>query len=193
MKQSKQLQDRKEMALVNLSVVIPVYKEAGNINFFLERAEPVLEKISADYEILFCLDPSPDQTEAVIMKEIERNARIKLIVFSRRFGQPAATMAGILMSKGEACVVIDVDLQDPPELIEAMYQKITEGYEVAYAKRRSRKGETWVKKLVSYVGYKIINKLSDIEIPTNTGDFRMMTRRVIESLRNYMKPMVFRA
>jgi len=179
--------------LVNLSVVIPVYKEAGNINFFLERAEPVLEKISADYEILFCLDPSPDQTEAVIMKEIERNARIKLIVFSRRFGQPAATMAGILMSKGEACVVIDVDLQDPPELIEAMYQKITEGYEVAYAKRRSRKGETWVKKLVSYVGYKIINKLSDIEIPTNTGDFRMMTRRVIESLRNYMKPMVFRA
>jgi glycosyltransferase involved in cell wall biosynthesis len=171
------------MVNIKISVVVPVYKESGNIERFLLRAEPILERISPDYEILFCLDPSPDDTEQVIARAIDRNPRIKLIIFSRRFGQPAATMAGILISKGETCVVIDVDLQDPPELIASMYQKLSEGYEVAYAKRRSRKGETWVKRLVAYWGYKIINNLSDIEIPTNTGDFRIMTRRVIESLR----------
>lgn len=167
----------------SISLVVPVYNESRNINPFLSRVEPILENISADYEILFCLDPSPDNTEEVISQAIERNPRIKLIVFSRRFGQPAATMAGILMSKGESCVVIDVDLQDPPELIPTMYDKLQEGYEVVYAKRRTRKGETLIKRWVAYFGYKVINKLSEIEIPRNTGDFRIMTRRVIESLR----------
>jgi glycosyltransferase involved in cell wall biosynthesis len=168
---------------VDLSVVIPVYKEANNIQPFLKRLEPVLEKITPHYEILFCMDPSSDDTEKIIRKEIDRNSNIKLIVFSRRFGQPAATMAGILNSQGKSCVVIDVDLQDPPELIKQMYDKIKEGFEVVYAQRRSREGETLIKKVVSYVGYAAINNLSDIDIPRNTGDFRMMTRRVIEALR----------
>jgi polyisoprenyl-phosphate glycosyltransferase len=173
------VQDRK----VALSVIVPVYKEANNIKPFLERMEPILETITPDYEILFCLDPSPDQTAEVITAEIERNSRIKLVVFSRRFGQPAATMAGILMCKGEGCVVIDVDLQDPPELIKPMYEKLKDGYEVVYAKRKSRKGETLFKRFISYFGYKAIAKLSEIQIPRNTGDFRIMTRRVIEELR----------
>ena len=136
------------------------------------------------YEILFTLDPSPDDTEAVIEKEIHRNSRIKLMVFSRRFGQPAATIAGILSCKGKTCVVIDVDLQDPPELIQTMYEKLHhENVEVVYAKRRSRKGETLLKRLIAFLGYKAINTLSDIKIPRNTGDFRIMTRRVIEELR----------
>jgi dolichol-phosphate mannosyltransferase len=92
-------------------------------------------------------------------------------------------MAGILSCAGETCVVIDVDLQDQPELIEKMYAKLSEGYEVVYAKRRSRKGETLLKQLISYLGYSLINKLSDVKIPRNTGDFRIMTRRVIEELR----------
>lgn len=167
-----------------LSIVIPVYKEAPNIRPFVERAESVLAAIGVPYEIIFCLDPSPDQTEAAILKELNRNPRIKLIVFSRRFGQPAATMAGILLCKGEACVVIDVDLQDPPELISAMYAKLGEGYDVVYAKRRSRKGETFVKRVISSVGYKVIAKLSEVEIPRDAGDFRIMTRRVIEELRS---------
>lgn len=166
-----------------ITVVVPIYKEADNIKPFLNRTEAVLEKISANYEIIFCLDPSPDHTEEVVLKEIERNSRIKLVVFSRRFGQPAATIAGILLAKGETCVVIDVDLQDPPELIEAMYHKLSEGYEVVFAKRRSRKGETLVKRIIAHVGYKVINKLSEVQIPRNTGDFRIMTRRVIEELR----------
>lgn len=172
------------MKAIDLSIIVPVYKEEQNILPFLEKIELVLENIHVNYEIIFCMDPSPDHTEQIICSQLERNSKIKLIVFSRRFGQPAATMAGILNCKGEACVVIDVDLQDPPELIETMYHKMKEGYEVVYAKRRSRKGETLLKKIVSVIGYRVIAKLSDVQIPQNTGDFRIMSRRVIEELRN---------
>jgi glycosyltransferase involved in cell wall biosynthesis len=168
---------------VAVSVVVPVYKEAGNIEPFVRRTEAVMEKLGVSYEIVFALDPSPDDTEAVILREIERNPAVKLILFSRRFGQPAATMAGILNCTGEKCVVIDVDLQDQPELIEQLYNKMAEGYEVVYAMRASREGETLVKRAVSYFGYKVINRLSDVQIPPNTGDFRIMSRRVIEELR----------
>jgi dolichol-phosphate mannosyltransferase len=167
---------------IDISVVVPVYKEEASIRPFLERMEPVLASISENYEIVFCLDPCPDKTEQVIVEEIQRNRRIKLVVFSRRFGQPAATMAGIAISKGAACAVIDVDLQDPPELIKDMHAKMQEGFDVVYAKRRSRKGETVPKRMISWVGYGVINKLSDVEIPRNTGDFRIMSRRVCDEL-----------
>jgi dolichol-phosphate mannosyltransferase len=160
-----------------------VYKEQDNIRPFLERTEVALKKIGEPYEIIFALDPSPDNTESVIIEALQHNPALKLLVFSRRFGQPAATMAGILSCRGRTCVAIDVDLQDPPELIEQLYHKLGEGVEVVYARRRSRKGETLVKRMVSYVGYAIINRISDVRIPTNTGDFRIMTRRVIEELR----------
>jgi len=166
-----------------ISIVVPVYKEEANIRPFLERTEAVMANMGVSYEIIFALDPSPDNTEGVILEEINRNPSIKLLVFSRRFGQPAATMAGILSCTGETCLVIDVDLQDQPELIEPLYAKLDEGYEVVYAKRRSRKGETLVKRIISHLGYSVINKLSDVQIPRNTGDFRIMTRRVIEELR----------
>jgi dolichol-phosphate mannosyltransferase len=168
---------------MELSITVPVYKEEANIRPFLQRAEAVMAKMEASYEIIFALDPAPDNTEGVILEEINRNPNIKLLVFSRRFGQPAATMAGILSCTGDTCVVIDVDLQDPPELIEQLHAKLREGYEVVYARRRSRKGETPAKRLISYMGYAAINRLSDVQIPRNTGDFRIMTRRVIEELR----------
>jgi dolichol-phosphate mannosyltransferase len=171
------------VSLVSVSVVVPVYKEAGNIKPFLQRTEAVMEKLGVSYEIIFALDPSPDDTEGVILREIERNPAVKLILFSRRFGQPAATMAGILNCTGEKCVVIDVDLQDQPEVIEQFYNKMAEGYEVVYAMRASREGETFIKRAVSYFGYSVINRLSDVQIPRNTGDFRIMSRRVIEELR----------
>ncbi len=167
----------------DLSVVVPVYKEEANILPFLQRLEVVLNGIGGSYEILFCLDPSPDRTEEVIMQAIDRDPNIKLLVFSRRFGQPAATMAGLLMCNGASCAVIDVDLQDPPELIIDMHKKLLDGYEVVYAKRRSRKGETIIKRVVARVGYWMIARLSDVQIPRDTGDFRIMTRRVIEELR----------
>jgi polyisoprenyl-phosphate glycosyltransferase len=166
-----------------ISVVVPVYKEEANIRPFLARTEAVLHGMRKTYEIIFSMDPSPDRTEEVILQEINRNANIKLLLFSRRFGQPAATMAGILASTGETCVVIDVDLQDQPELIEEMYVKLAAGFEVVYATRRNRRGETMLKKMIASLGYSVINKLSDVPIPRNTGDFRIMTRRVIEELR----------
>jgi dolichol-phosphate mannosyltransferase len=166
-----------------ISLIVPVYKEEANIRPFLARAETVFAKMAKTYEIIFALDPSPDRTEEIIVEEINRNPNVKLMVFSRRFGQPAATMAGIFGCTGDMCVVIDVDLQDQPELIEQMYAKLNEGYEVVYAKRRSRKGETLLKRMIAHVGYSAINKFSDVQIPRNTGDFRIMTRRVIEELR----------
>ena len=167
---------------LDISVVVPVYNEAGNIEPFVKRCLPVLERIASTYEIIFCLDPCADNTEEVIRNLASNISHIKLIVFSRRFGQPAATIAGILNSKGAAVVVIDVDLQDPPELIESLYKKMNEGFEVVYATRRSRSGETLLKKMIAYFGYAVINKFSDVEIPRNTGDFRIISRKVIAEL-----------
>lgn len=180
---TKEINIRQEKAIIDLSVVVPVYKEEKNIKPFLKRTEMVLEEMGIHYEIIFSLDPSPDRTEDIILEEIKRNNKIKLISFSRRFGQPAATMAGILSCTGKTCVVIDVDLQDQPELIKTLYSKLHEGYEVVYAKRQSRKGETLIKRVISYFGYAAINRLSDVQIPRNTGDFRIMTRKIIEELR----------
>ena len=166
-----------------ISVVVPVYKEEQNIRPFLARMEPVLESLGPRYEILFCLDPSPDRTEQVILEEIQRNPRIRLLVFSRRFGQPAATMAGIAYCRGAACLVIDVDLQDPPELLTQLHERLLEGFDVVYAKRRSREGETLAKRVISALGYRVINWLGEVRIPRDTGDFRLMSRRVVEQLK----------
>lgn len=165
-----------------ISVVVPVYKEAGNIELFLNRIIPVLYKINKSNEIIFVLDPSPDETESKILQYASVNKQIKLVKMSRRFGQPAATIAGLAFSKGERVVVIDVDLQDPPEVILDLNKKMDEGFDVVYATRRSRKGETWIKKLFARAGYKVINSLSDVQIPQNTGDFRIMSRRVVDEV-----------
>lgn len=166
-----------------ISIIVPVYREETNILPFVKRTEAVLTTIGYPYEILFCLDPSPDRTEQVIMEEINRNEKIRLIKFSRRFGQPAATMAGIHLCKGDVCVVIDVDLQDQPELIQPMLEKWREGYKVVCAKRRTRKGETLLKKIIAHIGYIVINKISDVSIPANIGDFRLIDRRVVDELK----------
>lgn len=165
-----------------LSIVVPVYKEEKNIPEFLRRIRPVLSAISEDYEIVFSLDPSPDRTEEVILEARARDERIKLLRFSRRFGQPMATLAGMEYSRGGAVIVMDVDMQDPPELVGEMVAKWREGYEVVLPQRRQRTGEPWLKKVVSAVGYKVINKIADVQIPPNTGDFRLMSRRVVEEV-----------
>lgn len=168
---------------VELSVVVPVYNEETNIDPFLRRMEAVLEKITPSYEIIFCLDPCRDRTEEVIVAQMSRNPRLRLLVMTRRWGQPACTMAGIESSRGAATAVIDVDLQDPPELLSEMWAKWKEGFDVVYAQRKSRKGETLPKRIVSWVGYYVINRISDVKIPMNTGDFRLMDRKVVEGLR----------
>lgn len=165
-----------------LSLVVPVYKEEKNIPEFLRRLRPILAGITEDYEIIFALDPSPDRTEEIILEHRAQDARIKLLKFSRRFGQPMATLAGLQYSRGDAVIVMDVDLQDPPELVQTMVAKWREGYDVVLPQRRERTGEPWLKKLVASTGYKVINKIADVRIPPNTGDFRLMSRRVVEEV-----------
>lgn len=172
-----------EKAAVDLSVVVPVYQEEDNVEPFLRRTTLTLSRLTQNYEIIFCLDPSADQTEALILKACDINKRIKLLKFSRRFGQPAATMAGILNAQGAQCVIIDIDLQDPPEVIKDLVDEMQKGFDVVYAKRISRSGETFIKKMVTKIGYKLMNRLSDVQIPRDTGDFRIISRRVIEELR----------
>lgn len=165
-----------------ISVVVPVYKEERNVTPFLAALRPILDQCGLEYEIIFALDPSPDRTEEVILEHRAVDARIRLLKFSRRVGQPMATLGGLEYSRGDAVVVIDVDLQDPPQLILEMIRKWREGWDVVMAQRRSRVGETWMKRLVSYVGYQIINRISDTPIPPNTGDFRLMSRRVVTEI-----------
>ena len=165
-----------------ISIVVPVYKEEKNIPEFLSRLVAILERITREFEIIFSMDPSPDRTEEVVLEYRSRDQRIKLLKFSRRFGQPMATLAGLQYAAGEVVIVMDVDLQDPPELITEMIAKWREGYDVVYAQRRNRQGETLLKKVVSAAGYRLIDKIADINIPPNTGDYRLMSRRVVQEI-----------
>jgi polyisoprenyl-phosphate glycosyltransferase len=171
---------------MQISIVVPVYREESNVPEFVRRLIPILEAITSEFEIIFALDPSPDRTEDVILEARARDARIKLLRFSRRIGQPMATLGGLYHSTGQAVIIMDVDLQDPPELIPQLIARWREGFDVVYAQRRNRKGETWLKRAVSSVGYRLINKVADVEIPPNTGDFRLMSSRVVDEI-NSMK------
>lgn len=174
-----------------LSVVVPVYNEENGINPFLDRMESALEQLGCEYEIIFCLDPSTDNTEAVIRDNMRRNRSIKLMTFSRRFRQAAATMAGVLNCKGDACMVIDVDLQDPPELVIDFVEKWQEGYDVVYGQRIDRQGETKFHLIWAATAYRVIHFLSKIDIPVDTSDFRLIDRRVIEELRRMPESNMF--
>ena len=152
-----------------LSIVVPVYREEKNIPEFLRRLRPILAGITEDYEIIFALDPSPDRTEDAILEQRGQDSRVKLLKFSRRFGQPMATLAGMQYSSGDAVIVMDVDLQDPPELVVDMVAKWREGYDVVLPQRRHRTGEPWLKRLVAGTGYQIINRIADVQNPAQHG------------------------
>ncbi|HEY8217632.1 MAG TPA: glycosyltransferase family 2 protein [Acidimicrobiia bacterium] len=172
-------------AVPEVSVVVPVYREAESIAPFLEHLLPVLEEHTTGHEVIFAVDPGPDDTEEAIRKARAEHPSVKLLVFSRRFGQPTATLAGIEYASGRSVVVMDVDLQDPPELVPEMLDRWREGAEVVYARRRKRAGETRVKKAISQIGYRVIDRFSEVPIPRDTGDFRLMDRRVVDALMRF--------
>jgi len=164
-----------------LSIVIPAFNEEATAGPAYERLRKVLDALQLEgWEIIFSVDPSSDRTEDVILGLRDRDPRVKMLRFSRRFGQPAATLAGMAAATGDAVVVIDCDLQDPPELITEMVRHWREGFDVVYAQRRTREGETLPKRIVAAVGYRVIRRIGDVEIPSNTGDFRLMSRRVVD-------------
>ena len=170
--------------MIEISVVTPVLNEEETILKFIEKLNLTLLNLNKNYEIIFVLDPCSDKTEDLILNEAKKNKNIKLITLSRKFGQPAATLAGLGFAKGEYVVVIDADLQDPPELIKDLYEKIKSGYDVIYAEREKRHGESIIKKIISSIGYKVINYFSEVNIPTNVGDFRIMNKKIVREVLN---------
>jgi polyisoprenyl-phosphate glycosyltransferase len=165
-----------------LSVVIPTYNEEDNIDRVHERLGKALDGLELDWELIFSVDPCTDRTEELVLRLCERDPRVKMLRFSRRFGQPMATIAGLEASRGDAVVVVDCDLQDPPELIPELVERWLEGFDVVYAQRRTRAGETLPKRVVSAAGYRLIKRIADVDIPPNTGDFRLMSRRVVDNV-----------
>jgi polyisoprenyl-phosphate glycosyltransferase len=175
----------KESARPVLSVVVPLYNEAANVAPLLERLGSVVERLRADfdYEIVLVNDGSADDTAVVVRREMARLPHVVLVNLSRNFGHQLAATAGLELAAGDAVVLMDGDLQDPPELIEAFLRKWREGYDVVYAVRRTRSGESRFKVLTARVFYRIIKRLTKVAIPLDTGDFRLMSRRVVEALR----------
>lgn len=166
-----------------LSLVVPVFDEAETIGLFLERTEAVLNGLGEPYEILFVDDGSRDGTPARLRAARERNPAVKVLALSRNFGKDVALTAGLDHAAGAAVISIDVDLQDPPELIPDMLAKWREGFDVVYARRASRANDSAAKRLSASWFYRVHNALSDIVIPPDTGDFRLLDRRVVQALR----------
>ena len=168
---------------VELSIVVPLYNEEANINYLLERLISTLDKLKTTYEIVCINDGSKDNTLKVLIAYHKRNSVIKVINLSRNFGKEIALTAGIDYADGAAVIPIDADLQDPPELIEQLVAKWREGYDVVYGTRKSRSGESWLKRFTANSFYKTIGKMSPVPIPANTGDFRLLDRQVVEAIK----------
>ena len=166
----------------DLTLIIPIYNEEKNIKVLYERLSKVIESLNLDAEYIFINDGSKDNS-LLLIKELAANYEtVKFIDFSRNFGHQVAVTAGLDKSIGKAVVIIDADLQDPPELIKDLYEKYKTGYEVVYAKRKVRQGESFMKKFTAQMFYKILGRITSISIPVDTGDFRIIDRKVVEIL-----------
>jgi len=167
----------------DISIVVPIFNEEKNIPILYDRLKKVADAISPNHELIFVNDGSKDASFLELMRLAEKDEHVFYINFSRNFGHQIAVTAGLDYSKGEAVVIIDGDLQDPPELIPELYAKYKEGYEVVYAQRIKRKGESWFKKVTAKLFYRILKKITHIDIPVDTGDFRLIDRKVVECLK----------
>ncbi|MFN0190012.1 MAG: glycosyltransferase family 2 protein [Bacteroidia bacterium] len=168
---------------MELSIIIPIYNEEGNLPKLYDRLTKVANSLNVSYELIFVNDGSRDNSLPLIISFANQDKHVKYINFSRNFGHQIAVTAGIDYCKGEAVAIIDADLQDPPELILELYKKMEEGYQVIYAQRRSRSGESFMKKLTAKMFYRILSKITSIQIPVDTGDFRIMHRKIVDVLK----------
>lgn len=168
---------------MDLSIIIPIFNEEANIEVLYNRLKPVASKISSDHEFIFINDGSHDRSLELIKELSVKDSSVKYIDFSRNFGHQIAVTAGLDKSAGKAVIIIDADLQDPPEVILDMYAKYKEGFQVVYAKRRSRAGESFMKKFTAKMFYRILARITNIHIPVDIGDFRIIDRKVVEVLK----------
>ena len=167
----------------DLSVIVPVYNEEGNIHLLFNRLRSVVDQLNVDTEYVFVNDGSSDSSISLIKELASKNPSIRYIDFSRNFGHQIAVTAGLDHCTGKAIVIIDADLQDPPELIAELYKKWQEGFEVVYAKRRTRDGENFLKKLTAKLFYRALKRITSISIPVDTGDFRLIDRKIVNVLK----------
>ncbi len=170
--------------MIKYSIVVPAFNEEEVITETYHRLINVMEQTKEEYEILFINDGSRDKTMELISDICKQDNRIKLINFSRNFGHQIAVTAGMEYSKGQAVVIIDADLQDPPEVILRMIEKWKEGYDVVYGKRSKRKGESWFKKITAKLFYRFLNSMTSVDIPVDTGDFRLIDRKVCDTMKS---------
>jgi glycosyltransferase involved in cell wall biosynthesis len=166
-----------------LSVVAPCFNEEGVLHELYRRICAVLEGAGESWELVLVNDGSRDRTPEIMRELHTADPRVKVLDFARNFGHQVAVTAGMDYARGDAVVLIDADLQDPPEVILDLLAKWREGYEVVYAVRAERKGETWFKEFTAKAFYRIIYSITDINIPMDTGDFRLMDRKVVEALK----------
>ncbi|SHE78473.1 glycosyltransferase family 2 protein [Desulforamulus putei] len=169
---------------VAYSIVVPVFNEEEVIAVTYERLKKVMDTTGRPYELLFVNDGSKDKTAQILSQICQQDTNVKLINFSRNFGHQVAISAGMDNALGQAVVVIDADLQDPPEIILQMIEKWQEGYDVVYATRKERKGETLFKKWTAAMFYRLLRSITDVDIPVDTGDFRLIDRKVCNVMRN---------
>ncbi len=163
-----------------ISIIAPIFNELENLPILYQRISEVMEKSGSDWELLLVDDGSTDGSTDIIRELAEQDTKVKPIIFARNFGHQIAVTAGLDYSLGDVVVIIDSDLQDPPEVILDLLEKWQEGYEVVYAVRAEREGETFFKKITASLFYRLIFRITDVKIPLDTGDFRLMDRKVVD-------------
>ena len=161
------------------TIIAPIYNEVDNLQVLYDRVSAVMDQTGEPWEILMVDDGSSDGSTDIIQELHSKDSRIKPVIFARNFGHQIAVTAGLDASQGDAVIIIDADLQDPPEAILDLIKKWKEGYEVVYAVRSKREGETWFKLITASAFYRLIQRITDVNIPTDTGDFRLLDRKVV--------------
>jgi glycosyltransferase involved in cell wall biosynthesis len=164
---------------IEYSIIAPIFNEIGNISELYRRVKETLEKTGENWELLLIDDGSTDGSTDEIRKLAAADEHVKPVIFARNFGHQIAVTAGLDYSRGQAMVIMDADLQDPPEVILDMIAKWKEGYEVVFAQRSEREGETWLKLFTASLFYRLIYRITDVNIPMDTGDFRLLDRKVV--------------
>lgn len=165
------------------SLVIPLYNEEEVIHECIKRVTNVMHNNEFDYEIIFVNDGSSDSTEEIVKQYCDKDKHLKLISFSRNFGHQTAISAGMDNAEGDAIIVMDADLQDPPEVVLKLIEKYEEGFDVVYAIRSKRKGESFFKKITAKMFYRFLKNMCEVDIPVDTGDFRLISRQVCDVLK----------
>ena len=168
--------------MIKYSIVVPAYNEENSLRLFYESVTPAFSSMGEAYELIFVNDGSRDATKSILDELCMQDSRVKACHFSRNFGQQAAILCGLKKASGEAVIVMDADLQDPPAVALEMVEKWKEGYEIVHGKRKKRKGETLFKRATAALFYKMMRKITGLDIPQNVGDFKLYDRKAVDAI-----------